>query len=105
MPNKGFKKDLNVDDLLFTTGNVPKRENELIEKSDSTSTLNLNLLQSEDKYTDILDGIKVSEEKGANTAFYLSKQTIDLINNAAKKKGISRSKIVDEILRRVLGGR
>jgi len=47
----------------------------------------------------------VSEEKGANTAFYLSKQTIDLINNAAKKKGISRSKIVDEILRRVLGGR
>lgn len=107
MPNKKFKEELNIDDLLFT--NVKKDNNQEANKikknSESTNEIEPQDDDTTDKYADILNGIKSAEEKGANTAFYLSRQTIDLLNNVAKKKGVSRSRIVDEILRRVLTGR
>ena len=50
----------------------------------------------------ILDSIPAKEPQGKNYAFYLSHEIGEAVTKVAKQKGISKSKLVENILKQVL---
>jgi len=99
MAKKNFKGDIQGADKLFSANDKaePNIENE-IEDNILNNTLN-------NTKTNILDNILVNikeEPKGKNYTFYLSNEVANAVIITAKKNKISNSKLVDNILKKVL---
>ena len=57
------------------------------------------------KYADILESIKQPDElPGANITFYLEKEVIDAIIRTSNEMNISRSKLINKLLKKILLG-
>jgi hypothetical protein len=55
------------------------------------------------RYSEILEGIKSPDKPpGASVTFYLDRETINAISEGSKLMSISRSKLVNKILKQVL---
>jgi acetamidase/formamidase len=52
--------------------------------------------------TDVLNTITTKEPQGKNVAFYLSLEVDEAVTKISKQKNISKSKLVDIILKQVL---
>jgi hypothetical protein len=89
MPDSNrFKKSLDSLDAQINTQdnkNTPNKEN----------NSNSNIL------SDILDNISTKEPQGKSVALYLSIEIDEIISKTSKQRGISKSKLVDSVLRQV----
>lgn len=116
MPKKSFKTNVVGADKLFSANDIPTTdtnvENTVIqekgindqnnEKDNVNSNIKSNIKSN--VYSNLLDSIVVPETTGANFTFYLDKEVANAVAQAAKKKKISRSKLVNAILRDILLG-
>ena len=74
---------------------VPNKNNNETSNTEQ-SNINSNIL------TDILTNISVKEPLGKSVALYLSLETDEAVTKLSKQKGISKSKLVDNILKQIL---
>ena len=84
-----------------------KKSIETLEKAELPNNINepANIERSNgnaDILTDILANISVKEPQGKSVALYLSAETDEAVTKLAKQKGISKSKLVDNILKQIL---
>jgi len=97
--------DLVVDagsDSLFSANDQAAAPDPTPEVKNDTAPVKAKRAKS-NKYADILDNIKKSEElPGGNVTFYLDHDIITAVLKTSKELGISRSKMVNKILRQVL---
>lgn len=114
MPKKSFKTNVVGADKLFSANDIPTtdtnaentviqaKEEEINDQNNEKDNVNSNIKSN--VYSNLLDSIVVPETTGANFTFYLDKEVANAVAQAAKKKKISRSKLVNAILRDILLG-
>jgi len=96
---KNFKESISGADKLFSANDSHTAEitdENTDNTEDAADNMSINILSN------ILDNIQHNEPPGSNITFYLSKETSNAVTLAAKAKKISRSKLVDGILKQVL---
>ena len=84
-----------------------KKSIETLEKTELSNSDNeiLNIEQSNGNsniLADILINISAKEPLGKSVALYLSVETDEAVTKLAKQKGVSKSKLVDNILKQIL---
>lgn len=79
---------------------IDKSIDDIIDKTIDNKTYNNNA--SNNIMANIKANIKSKEPSGVTYAFYLSADVAEQVKKTAKKLGISKSKLVDNILREVL---
>jgi len=105
---KGFKKA--GADLLFSANDQQYKDDAVVvEKPVKEEIITVNTDKPKktrtSKYADILDKIKRPDElPGENMTFYLEKEIITAIINTANEMNVSRSKLINKILKQVLLG-
>ena len=94
--NNRFKKSLDNLDTSEVQYNIPEKNNIITNgETNISGNINSNIL------TDILSNISVKEPQGKSVALYLSSEIDEIIAKIAKQKGVSKSKLVDSVLRQV----
>lgn len=91
-------------DLHFSLNDAPKAEKEGI-SADTPADAAPQKREAATKYADILDSIKtIGELHGTSMSFYLDNETRDAVLSASKEMNVSRSKLVNQILKQILLG-
>jgi alanyl-tRNA synthetase len=103
MAKKNFKEDIQGADKLFSANDKTEIEN--FENNSSDNNVNVLINTLTNTKINILDNILTNikeEPKGKNYTFYLSNEVAEAVIATAKKNKISNSKLVDNILKKVL---
>lgn len=105
--NKGIEvlKQIDETKIIDTNNEMLDTNNEILDTDNEVlDTEKIEVLndKKDTKLNSILDSILFSEPTGSNCTFYLSYEVSEAINRVSKEKKISKSKIVDKILKQVL---
>jgi len=102
MAKKNFKSDIEGADKLFSANDKAENKEDVTEDNAINNTLTNTLINTKNSILDnILTNIK-EEPKGKNYTFYLSNEVATAVMATAKKSKISNSKLVDNILKKIL---
>lgn len=100
MSKNRFNKSIEILKQLDDT-KIPDTNINIIE--DEKSEVNKVINDTKDtKLNSMLDSILFNEPTGSNCTFYLSYEVSEAINRVSREKKISKSKLVDKILKQVL---
>lgn len=97
--------DIKEDSLIEEGASVEKSDNH--EKKTIKIEDEPDLMQNESQNNgfDLSSIIKKDERRAKNKTFYLDEDVIDAITKTAKKQKIAESKLVNDILKHVLGNK
>jgi hypothetical protein len=103
MAKKSFKNDIEGADKLFSANEKTEMGEPEGDDINIKDNINSNILIN--MKTNILDNILTNileDKKGKNYTFYLSNEVANAVIETARKNNISNSKLVDNILKKVL---